>query len=71
MPAPKTKVDLGAALSAAQAVRLLPNASGDFSETVSPSPSASWLSGIADLDGDGAADLILGAPGDDDRPLHV
>lgn len=71
MPAPKTKVDLGAALSAAQAVRLLPNASGDFSNTVSPSPSASWLSGIADLDGDGVADLIVGAPGDDDKAVDA
>ncbi|WP_428659015.1 hypothetical protein [Reyranella sp.] len=67
MPVPQTKIYLAAALSAARAIRFRPNASGDFSLTVSTLPSTSWLSGIADLDGDGVPDLIFGAPGDDDK----
>lgn len=71
MPVPQTKVSLSAALAAARALRFLPNASGDFSLTVTGSPSTAWLSGIADLDGDAVPDFVVGAPGDDDKAVDA
>ncbi len=67
MPIPQTKVFLSSALNTGTAFRLLPVAPGDFSNTVTAAPAAPWISAIADLNADGRADLVIGAPGDDNK----
>jgi Ca2+-binding RTX toxin-like protein len=71
MPIPLTKVLLSSALSGGRAIRFLPNASGDFSLTVTGSPVPSWISAISDLNADGRPDFIFGAPGDDDKAVNA
>lgn len=71
MPVPETKVYLGTALSQGQALRFLPDATGDFGITVSTSPGTTWLGTIGDLDGDGLPDFIFGAPGDNDKAVDA
>ena len=43
------------------------NVVGDLAPTVTGGPTAAWVAGITDLNGDGLADFIFGAPGDDDK----
>ena len=72
MPIPFTKLNLSAAVaSATGGYRFLPQASGDFAPTISSIPSAAWVSGITDLNGDGIADIIVGGPGDDDKAVDA
>lgn len=71
MPIPQTKVYVSSALASGKANKFLPNATGDFSGALTGSPTASWLSSISDLNGDGRADLIFGAPGDDDKAVDA
>ncbi|HEX2592689.1 MAG TPA: integrin alpha, partial [Rhizomicrobium sp.] len=67
MSLPLTKVFLASAVSGTGGFRFHPNASGDLNATVTGSSAAPWISGIADLNGDLIPDLIMGAPGDDDK----
>ncbi|WP_158596225.1 integrin alpha [Oleomonas cavernae] len=67
MPAPQTKAFLDAALLSGNAAQFLPVAPGDFSNTLGTGPVAGWLTAIGDLNGDGRADIMIGAPGDDDK----
>ncbi|GAB6141325.1 hypothetical protein JCM14076_20540 [Methylosoma difficile] len=74
MPAPFTKLILSSVVTSnTGGYKLLPQAAGDFAPTVaayptySSLPAAAWVSGIADLNGDLIPDLIIGAPGDDDK----
>ena len=72
MPIPFTKLSLSATVtSATGGYRLLPGAAGDFSPTTSTIPGAAWVSGIADFNGDFIPDLIIGAPGDDDKLVNA
>ncbi len=72
MAIPFTKVYLSSAVSnALTGYRFLPQASGDFAPTVSTVPVDAWASGIADLNSDGIADVIIGAPGDDDKNIDA
>jgi Ca2+-binding RTX toxin-like protein len=72
MPIPYTKLSLSAAVaSATGGYRLLPQAAGDFAPTITGVPAAAWVSGITDLNGDGIADFIIGAPGDDDKAVDA
>lgn len=62
MPIADTKLFLSSAISSPDGgYRLLPVAPGDFAAT------GPLVSGIADLNGDGIADIITGAPLDDDK----
>lgn len=71
MPVPQTKIFLSNALAAGRALRFTPNAVDDFAATVGPRPVAPWLASINDLNGDGRADFIFGAAGDDDKALDA
>ena len=67
MPVPQTKLFLANALATGRALRFLPNAAGDFSNSLTGGPVAPWLAVVGDLNADGRADFIFGAPGDDDK----
>ncbi len=70
MPIPNTKINIASALSSGIANRLLPNTPGDFSQLVGVSVPA-WVSSIADLNGDGIAEVVVGVGGDDDKALDA
>lgn len=67
MPVPNTKVLLNSTILAGGGYSFTTNAAGDLAPTVTGSPTAQWVAGIADLNGDGLADFVFGAPGDDDK----
>ncbi len=72
MPIPFTKLSLSATVtSTTGGYRLLPGVAGDFSPSTSTIPGAAWVSGIADFNGDFIPDLIIGAPGDDDKLVNA
>lgn len=48
----------------ARGFQILPETAGDFDLTLI---SGSWLGSIADLNGDGLAEIIVGSPGSDDK----
>ena len=50
-----------------KAVQFLPNEAGDFTIPAGTGQPAAIAAGVRDIDGDGLADLIIGAPGDDDK----
>lgn len=67
MPIPNNKVFLSSAWATGGAVRFTPNTPGDFVPFGFTGPVASWFGSTFDMNGDGRADLILGAPADDDK----
>ncbi len=68
MAIPFTKLYLSAAVSnVLTGYRFLPQAAGDFAPTITTTPAPTWIAGIADLNGDLIPDVIIGAPGDDDK----
>ena len=72
MAIPFTKLTLATAVAnAATGYRLLPQAPGDFAPTIATQPYAAWVAGIADLDGDLLPDVVIGAPGDDDKDIDA
>jgi hypothetical protein len=70
MPIPSTKVFLSSAVFSS-GYRLISNDTGDLTQTVTGVTAAPWVSGIADLNGDSIADLIVGGPGDDDKEINA
>jgi Ca2+-binding RTX toxin-like protein len=71
MSIPVTKVNLAAQVAAGQGYVLLTAEPGDFQQTqLTPLPEA-WASGGFDLNGDGLADLVIGAPGSDDKDIDA
>lgn len=71
MPIPQTKVFLSAAIAAGGGYRLIPNADGDLTSTLAPAPATGWITALGDLNGDGVADLAVGAAGDDDSAAEA
>jgi Ca2+-binding RTX toxin-like protein len=71
MPVPNTKVFLGSTILAGGGYSLTPNAAGDFAPTVTGNSAPAWLASVGDLNGDGVADVAVGASGDDDKALDA
>lgn len=71
MPVPQTKITIASALLGGRANRLTPVASGDFDTALTGNPVPAWISSIGDLDGDGVADIVVGAASDDDKAIDA
>ncbi|MGB4056557.1 MAG: type I secretion C-terminal target domain-containing protein [Alphaproteobacteria bacterium] len=71
MPISPTKVFLSSLVTDPDGgYSLISNDTGDLNQTVLI-PSSTWLSGIADLNGDLIPETITGGPGDDDRFVNA
>ena len=71
MPIPLTKIKIVTALSSGNANRLIPTIPGDFSNVLTGSPVAAWVSAIGDLNGDGIAEIVIGAGSADNKALDA
>lgn len=71
MPVPNNKIFLASAWATGGAVRFTPNAPGDFVPFGFTGPGPAWLGSTFDMNGDGRADLIFGAPADDDKAVDA
>ncbi len=71
MPIPKTKILLSPTIAAGGGFTLLPEAAGDLSATPLAQVGAHSVASATDLNGDGFADLILGAPGSNDKAVDA
>lgn len=71
MPVPNTKVFLNSAILAGGGYTLTPNAPGDLTSTLAPAPATGWVASVGDLNGDGVADVAVGAAGDDDKAAEA
>jgi len=69
MPVPNTKLSIGAALAAGSAVRFTPNTPGDFQPIAAGVSVPPLVAATTDMNGDGRADIIFGAPQDSDKAL--
>jgi len=67
MPIPFTKITLATTIGGAGGYALLPQEGPEFAFAYTGLPTASWVSGIADLNGDGIAEIITGVPGSNDK----
>jgi Ca2+-binding RTX toxin-like protein len=67
MPGPTTKLYINAQIAAGAGYALLTADPGDFSLTLGTALPETWIASGFDLDGDGIADLVVGAPGSDDK----
>jgi hypothetical protein len=65
MPRRVTKIHLSSQLFLGQAYARLAENPGDLAATITTNPVAPWLAAIGDLNGDGKAELIIGASGND------
>ena len=71
MPIPQTKVFLNPTILAGGGYALTPNAAGDLASTLATVPATGWVSSVGDLNGDGIADVAVGAAGDDDKAAEA
>ncbi|WP_137180750.1 cadherin domain-containing protein [Roseomonas sp. AR75] len=68
MPLPATKVFLVSATGSGGYV-LTPEEPGDMAYVATGFPSASWVTTIGDIDGDGVAEIVTGVPGNGDQEI--
>ncbi len=66
MPIPFTKIDLSSALATAGGYALTQQDPGDLAYT-GTIPSTSWVAAMADVNADGAAEVVVGVPGSNDQ----
>ncbi len=71
MPALPAKKYLSSVTSGNGGYTLLPEAPGDLAATLAGIPGVPWVAGIGDLNGDGIPDVIVGAPGSDDKAVDA
>jgi Ca2+-binding RTX toxin-like protein len=71
MPIPKTKIQLSATITAGSGYGLLSPDVGDLTATPLGLVGPSSLASVADLNGDGVADLVIGTPGSDDKAVDA
>ena len=72
MPVPVTSVELGAITLGVEGYTLLLNATGDMTPVESFGlGGAPFIAGIADLNGDLVPEVVIGAPGDDDKAVDA
>ena len=71
MPIPNTKVFLNSAILTGGGYTLTPNAAGDLTSTLAPAPATGWIASVGDLNGDGIAEVAVGAAGDDDKAAEA
>lgn len=67
MPVPQTKIILNSTVSAGGGYALLSPAPGDLTATPLGTVGPQSIASMADLNGDGLPDLIVGTPGSDDK----
>lgn len=66
-----TKQFLFASLASGGSYQFLPESPGDFAPAASGISGSLWVSGIADLNGDGLPEIITGSPGSDDKDVDA
>lgn len=71
MPIPDTRVLLSTALTGGGGFTLLPNDTGDFGPALTGTSVPGWFTVLGDINGDGLADIALGAAGDDDKAVNA
>lgn len=71
MPIPKTKIVLSSTIAAAGGYSLLTPKAGDLTATPLGMISPNFMASVADLNGDGIADLIVGTPGSNDKAVDA
>ncbi|PWS38984.1 hypothetical protein DFH01_06995 [Falsiroseomonas bella] len=69
MPLPVTKVFLVGATAGSGGYVLTPEETGDMAYVATGFPSASWVTTIGDIDGDGIAEIVAGVPGNGDQEI--
>jgi Ca2+-binding RTX toxin-like protein len=69
MPLPATKVFLVGATMGSGGYVLQPQETGDFVYAATDFPTASWVTTIGDLNGDGVAEIVTGVPGNGDQEI--
>ncbi len=67
MPLPATKVFLVPATAGAGGYALTPQEPGDFGFAVTGYPTSTWVTTMGDVNGDGIAEIVTGAPGNSDQ----
>ena len=63
------KIFLSSVASGFGGYRILPETPGDFAATLNNPYATPWVAGIADLNGDGIPDVIVGSPGSPDKAV--
>ncbi|MGE0222494.1 MAG: hypothetical protein AB7F35_03750 [Acetobacteraceae bacterium] len=71
MALPAAKLYLSSIAAGIGGYRLLPEQAGDFTSTLTGIVALPAVSGIGDIDGDGIPEVVVGAPGSDDKAVDA